>query len=1106
MRPSETQGTAAYKTDPRDHAPSGSGLRPDLPVADRSQVRGTSRTELPRQPTRGFALLLTLTLLSFLVLILVGLATYTRVESGVAVTMQRQTQARENALLGLNVALGQLQKYAGPDQRVTTTAEAFSYRTGSRWFTGVWDSNTTDKTPLTWLVSGNEVADASGSNNPLAVTPASTVSGTALVSTNTSPTSNDVVARLVPIRAPGVPGAPTTATATIGNYAWWVGDQGVKAPVALHDRALASSGSSTSTITYAPYDSVELRRRIRQQVPLGAGAATSAGAAVFEPRTSSGTDPNSTLSNNTVAFNQLSFLKNSSSAAIGLATAKSYFQYWSPDNKAVLVDTLRGGLKRDLSLRPDLLGSAFAAWANYPAYMEDIANPATPAAMPAIASAESLRRRYRMGPTVTEGEIAHRIAPVLTFCLLNFDSHTLASTSKKHDDPEPIAMNLRWVIGLWNPYSSALVPEDLRVEITGLPDVLEFAAEASSETLASISPSMLFGSPLRLALPWDYSRTDLQDTDTPKPDVSSWLPGRVYYWASVGNTEEQENGNVGYFYSKSLIRSGQSSVVQRVSEVPLLGTTPGGWRTTGSTQLVVRVFRKDDTEPIATYTSPTFEPFFATDPDVDPALAKNENYEFSFLFRLNATAAAAWLTENGRDPRGATLPDTAYMAGANGPLPSAYPGLPDITNNDLLLERTMGNTGRSYNEDVPVFELPRAPLLSLGSLQHLHLPAVRPFVVGNPWGDRQELISGTPANSIFDRYFLSGLAAPVLANADALLASPVNMPLPNPLLQVLPRKTNGTATLLGDVLGVSSSVNDMSEGYSSRLLLQRGAFNLNSTSGVAWVAVLRSSRYANGDSFRYLNASTSTGTTTSDTSVLTTTPANAVFHRFSQSAQETYEADDPATISVDGSDVLSTYAASTTSTGTAPNVASQANTHLFRRGMRALSQTETVNLANAIAALVRSKHADSGPFRSIQDFLAPRVLYAAADGRDRSLLEAAIEDTGLNANIAEFSSQWLTPADVMTALAPMLFPRSDTFVIRTYGEVINPATGGVEGRAWCEAQVQRLPEYFEPKAKADDTVGDLAETMPADLTSTLNQTFGRRFKVVAFRWLTRADI
>jgi len=154
---------------------------------------------------------------------------------------------------------------------------------------------------------------------------------------------------------------------------------------------------------------------------------------------------------------------------------------------------------------------------------------------------------------------------------------------------------------------------------------------------------------------------------------------------------------------------------------------------------------------------------------------------------------------------------------------------------------------------------------------------------------------------------------------------------------------------------------------------------------------------------------------------------------------------------------------------------------------------------------VRLKQENSGPFRTIQEFLSPTPLFVGSGGAQISLLEKAIEDAQLNTEqaleltntLTEFSSQFLTQGDIMTALAPVLFPRSDTFVIRTYGEAVNPATGVAEGRAWCEATVQRVPDYFDP---TDD-----AAVAPSDLNVT-NQTYGRRFKVVSFRWLTRSDI
>jgi hypothetical protein len=91
----------------------------------------------------------------------------------------------------------------------------------------------------------------------------------------------------------------------------------------------------------------------------------------------------------------------------------------------------------------------------------------------------------------------------------------------------------------------------------------------------------------------------------------------------------------------------------------------------------------------------------------------------------------------------------------------------------------------------------------------------------------------------------------------------------------------------------------------------------------------------------------------------------------------------------------------------------------------------------------------------------------------------------------------LTQADLLNSLGPVLSTRSDTFVIRAYGDVHNPVTSTVEGRAWCEAVVQRTPDYVNPAA-------DAAETFPA--TDNQNQTFGRRFTIVSFRWLSPDDI
>ena len=61
--------------------------------------------------------------MAFVLLLLLSITTLVRVETGVAEQSKAQLIARQNALLGLQMAVGRLQIAAGPDQRVTSTGE-----------------------------------------------------------------------------------------------------------------------------------------------------------------------------------------------------------------------------------------------------------------------------------------------------------------------------------------------------------------------------------------------------------------------------------------------------------------------------------------------------------------------------------------------------------------------------------------------------------------------------------------------------------------------------------------------------------------------------------------------------------------------------------------------------------------------------------------------------------------------------------------------------------------------------------------------------------------------------------------------------------------------
>jgi hypothetical protein len=101
------------------------------------------------------------------------------------------------------------------------------------------------------------------------------------------------------------------------------------------------------------------------------------------------------------------------------------------------------------------------------------------------------------------------------------------------------------------------------------------------------------------------------------------------------------------------------------------------------------------------------------------------------------------------------------------------------------------------------------------------------------------------------------------------------------------------------------------------------------------------------------------------------------------------------------------------------------------------------------------------------------------------------------------SPGWLTQSDVLQAIGPSLSARSDTFLIRCYGDVVSPldtnAAPGVISRAWCEAVLQRVPDYIDNTVDATTRLVNIPPASPA-------ATFGRKFKIVSFRWLTDKDI
>lgn len=181
-------------------------------------------------------------------------------------------------------------------------------------------------------------------------------------------------------------------------------------------------------------------------------------------------------------------------------------------------------------------------------------------------------------------------------------------------------------------------------------------------------------------------------------------------------------------------------------------------------------------------------------------------------------------------------------------------------------------------------------------------------------------------------------------------------------------------------------------------------------------------------------------------------------------------------------------------------------------GFRTLTDKQIDELAKAIVKQVRLR----GPFTSMADFINRRpgndkdmalsgALQSALDdpatsinegfrnaGRFLSTVTAGFEFPEAEQGIKAIGAPGcVKQGDLLTPLAPLISVRGDTFLIRSYGDA-RDKSGKIIARAWHEAVVQRVPEYVDPSE-------------PPDLTgrprSNANIAFGRRFQIISTRWL-----
>ncbi len=297
--------------------------------------RSQRRNRMSHCRSRGFALVVTLSLMILLTVLAVGLLSLSSVTLRSSSQSQGQATARANARLALALAIGELQKQTGPDTRVTARADILDKNNPP--VLGVWkswqgDNHETTGTYagrpvspgdypaakkarfLTWLVSGDPavVTDSTKVPDTTAGTGKITLVGPGSAAPDTATTKLRV--NLTP--------TPLSSGKDTGSYAWWVSGENQKARLPKPYKI-----SNNTVGNWAP--------QIKSH--------TVADPAVFRM--------NSLLADATPANKAVTLRQGDLIATPGtLPMSKEFFHDLSAVSVGLLTNTATGGWRKDLSL------------------------------------------------------------------------------------------------------------------------------------------------------------------------------------------------------------------------------------------------------------------------------------------------------------------------------------------------------------------------------------------------------------------------------------------------------------------------------------------------------------------------------------------------------------------------------------------------------------------------------------------------------------------------------------------------------------------------------------------------------------------------------------
>ena len=467
--------------------------------------------------------MVTLCLMILLTVIAVGLLGLSTIALRTASQAEAMATARANARLALMLALGELQKTAGPDKAITATSEILTDSPAKPNTTGVWESwdfkpdggaldYNSEKTQKfrCWLVSNSDPAAVKSQNFGTANWSGDTIElvGDASLG-GKSPTSAKVVAGKVRVSRDGKVG---------GAYAWHVADEAVKARINTYrdpsqnqtlwqkrallaghrpDPAVVKAADATS-LSFLPTDALPADYRKARE-----------------------------YSGKLTSLNQCDLLYMKKQ----MAKFRNHVTLYST---GLPTNVREGGLKQDLSsvfgmsataLPPEyntlklyesthkITGDSDPYWSTLKGYYDIYKEPGLSASPPVYykAAAEPVAMTQLTPPKI------YYPAPVLAKVEILFSFVVRDSHGPWHGvGPYMGHMLYAPIITLHNPYNVSLKFDKLDVDIKGIPMAFNFHANGKSQNIDGN------GAPVLMSLDRLYVGHNLSSTKIFRLSVSNW--------------------------------------------------------------------------------------------------------------------------------------------------------------------------------------------------------------------------------------------------------------------------------------------------------------------------------------------------------------------------------------------------------------------------------------------------------------------------------------------------------------------------------------------------------------------------------------------------------